>query len=115
MTTAAADRPVTGRGDRLSRQGSRERRDVLLLLAPALLYLIAFSLFPLIYSLWNSFTDLSISKESGQFIGLDNYVAILNDPFFWNAAWNTTVMVGASVLLQVVLGIALALFFDQHL
>jgi len=88
---------------------------VLLLLGPALVYLIAFSLFPLVYSLWNSFTDLSISKESGQFIGLDNYVAILNDPFFWNAAWNTTVMVGASVLLQVVLGIALALFFDQHL
>src|SRR5262249_30195500 len=107
--------PVPGRGDRSSGQASRERRDVLLLLAPALIYLIAFSLFPLVYSLWNSFTDLSISKESGQFIGLDNYVAIINDPFFWNAAWNTTVMVGASVLVQVLLGTALALFFAQKL
>jgi multiple sugar transport system permease protein len=115
MTAARVDRPVPGRGDATSAGATRERRDVLLLLGPALLYLVAFSLFPLIYSLWNSFTDLSISRDSGQFIGLDNYVEILNDPFFWNAAWNTTVMVGASVLVQVVLGTALALFFDQRL
>ena len=103
MTTAYVDRPVAGRGDPASRRSARERRDVLLLLGPALLYLVVFSLFPLIYSLWNSFTDRSISKESGKFIGLDNYVAIFNDPFFWNAAWNTTVMVGAAVVVQVLL------------
>jgi len=107
--------PVAGRGSRESRRRSHERRDVLLLLGPCLLYLFAFSIFPLLYSLRNSFTDLGISRDSGQWVGLDNYVAILNDPFFWNAAGNTAIMVGASVVIQVCLGTALALFFNQKL
>ena len=107
--------PIAGQRNRASRRRSHERRDVLLLLGPCLLYLFAFSVFPLLYSLRNSFTDLGISKDSGRWVGLDNYVAIFNDPFFWNAAGNTVVMVGSAVVLQVVLGTALALFFNQKL
>ena len=89
-------------------------RAALLLLGPCIVYLVAFSVFPLLYSLRNSFTDLGISKDSGQWVGLDNYVAIFNDPFFWNAAGNTAVMVGSAVVIQVVLGTALALFMNQQ-
>ncbi|MFO1540579.1 MAG: carbohydrate ABC transporter permease [Chloroflexota bacterium] len=102
---------MNGRAGLRSPQG----RDVIFLLGPALAYLVAFSIFPLLYSLRNSFTDLGISKDSGNWVGLDNYVAIFNDPFFWNAAWNTTIMVVCGVALQVVLGTALALFFNQRL
>ena len=114
--TAEQDRsPVTRRGSGSSRGRSRERRDVLILLGPCILYLVAFSIFPLLYSLRNSFTDLGISKDSGNWVGLDNYVAIFKDPFFWNAAGNTAVMVGATVVVQIVLGTALALFMNQKL
>jgi len=101
----------TGRPARLS----RNNRDVLLLLGPCIIYLFAFSVFPLLYSLRLSFTDLGIAKTSGIWIGLENYVSIFQDPFFWNAAGNTAVMVGSAVFIQVVLGVALALFFNQHL
>lgn len=94
---------------------SRKNRDVIFLLGPCLVYLFAFSLFPLLYSLRLSFTDLAIAKTSGNWIGLDNYVSIFQDPFFWNAAGNTAIMVGSAVCIQVVLGVALALFFNQHL
>src|SRR5215217_3815841 len=42
-------------------------------------------------------------------------VALLADPFFWNAAGNTVVMVGAAVAIEVVVGTLLALFFNAHL
>ncbi len=100
---------------RPARLMSRNNRDVLLLLGPCGIYLVAFSIFPLLYSLRLSFTDLGIARTSGNWIGLDNYVAIFQDPFFWNAAGNTAVMVGAAVFVQVVLGVALALFFNLGL
>jgi len=90
-------------------------RDVVLLLGPCVIYLIAFSLFPLLYSLRISFTDLGAADSSGEWVGLANYAELLTDEFFWNASVNTVVMVGAAVTIQVVLGTALALFFNLHL
>jgi len=85
------------------------------LLGPCVLYLTAFSLFPLLYSLRISFTDLGAADSSGDWVGLANYADLLADQFFWNAAVNTAVMVSAAVSIQVVLGTALALFFNLHL
>jgi len=86
-----------------------------MLLGPTVLYLVVFSLFPLIYSLYISFTDLRAADSTGVWIGLRNYADLLTDEFFWNASINTAVMVGAAVTIQVVLGTALALFFNLHL
>ncbi|MBA3801189.1 MAG: sugar ABC transporter permease, partial [Geodermatophilaceae bacterium] len=46
---------------------------------------------------------------------MQNYADLLADPLFWNAAGNTAIMVSAAVTIQVVLGTALALFFNRHL
>jgi len=86
-----------------------------LLLGPCVLYLVAFSIYPLIYSLRLSFTDLTAATGTGSFVWLDNYGALLVDPMFWNAAMNSAIMVTAAVAIQVVLGVALALFFDLDL
>jgi len=86
-----------------------------LLLGPCVLYLAAFSIYPLIYSLRLSFTDLTAATGTGSFVWFDNYRALLVDPMFWNAAKNSAIMVTAAVGLQVVLGVALALFFDLDL
>jgi multiple sugar transport system permease protein len=86
-----------------------------LLLAPCVLYLLAFSIYPLVYSLRLSFSDLTAATGTGSFVGLANYRALLADPMFWNAAMNSALMVTAAVGLQVVLGVALALFFDLDL
>ncbi len=72
---------------------------VWLLLAPCLLYLAAFAIYPLIYSLRLSFTDLTAADGTGKWVGLRNYVDLLSDPLFWNAAKNSVIMVAASVSL----------------
>lgn len=91
------------------------RRDVFLLLGPAVLYLVAFSVFPLLYSLTISFFDWRVTQSSFEFIGLGNYGELAQDPVFWQAAANTAVMTAVGVSAQVVLGTLLALFFDLHL
>jgi multiple sugar transport system permease protein len=116
MGMTATARPATTAGQgRFSRWRFARNRDVLLLLGPSALYLVAFSVFPLLYSLRISFTNLKAADSSGAWVGLDNYSQLFNDPLFWNAATNTAVMVTAAVALQVVLGTALALFFNLHL
>ena len=86
-----------------------------LFLGPCVLYLVVFTIYPLFHSLRLSFTDLTAASGTGHWVGLDNYRALLVDPLFWNAARNSLVMVTASVAIQVVLGVALALFFDLDL
>ncbi|CAN5258557.1 sugar ABC transporter permease [soil metagenome] len=93
----------------------RQRIIVWLFLGPCLLYLLAFAIYPLIYSLRLSFTDLSAADASGNWIGLRNYHDLLLDPLFWNAAANSAIMVTVSVAIQVVLGVALAMFFSLDL
>ena len=88
---------------------------VLLLLGPCLLYLIAFSIYPLIYSLKLSLTDLRAADATGHWIGLRNYGDLLRDEFFWNATRNSAIMVVSSVAIEVVAGVALAMFFNLHL
>jgi multiple sugar transport system permease protein len=94
---------------------SSGQRDLLWLLGPCVVYLLVFSVFPLLYSLRLSLTNLTASSTSGRWVGLENYREILGDPHFWSAAWNTALMVGFSVAIAMVLGTALALFFSLKL
>jgi multiple sugar transport system permease protein len=87
----------------------------LVLIGPCVIYLLIFSIYPLIHSLRLSLTDLTAASGTGNFVGLDNYRDLLADPLFWNAAWNSAVMVSLAVAIQVVLGVALALFFNLQL
>lgn len=91
------------------------RRDVLLLTGPTLIYLLAFSVFPLIYSLAISFFDWNPTTSTFDFVGLRNVTSLFGDPVFWQAAGNTAVFTIVSIAIQVVLGTALALFFNLRL
>jgi multiple sugar transport system permease protein len=86
-----------------------------LLLGPCIAYLVIFSVYPLFHSLRLSLTDLTAATGTGKFVGLENYRALLVDPQFWNAAWNSAILVSCAVAIQVVLGVALAMFFNLQL
>jgi multiple sugar transport system permease protein len=111
MTTGLIVGRAERRADKLGGLGNA----TWLLLGPALLYLAAFAIYPLFYSLRLSFTDLTAADGSGKWIGLRNYQDLLGDPQFWNAAKNSVAMVTVSVTIEIVLGTALAMFFDLQL
>jgi len=97
---------------RLPTQG---RGEVLLLLGPCALYLAAFSIFPLVTSLVRSFQDYNTRTDTWRWVGLDNYSQLIHSSDFWTVVENTVLLTVVGVAIQVVLGTALALFFNQQL
>ncbi len=80
----------------------------------ALAYLVAFSAFPLIYNFVISFQSVdlfTIATFDRPFVGLDNYREIIDDPLFVPIVRNTFLFVFLSVIFQLGIGLALALFF----
>jgi multiple sugar transport system permease protein len=94
---------------------TQRRGEALLLVGPAVLYLIAFSVYPLVTSLIRSFESYDPRTTSWTWIGLANYRQLFSDPEFWHTVEHTFVFTFGAVAIQVVLGTALALFFNQKL
>ena len=94
---------------------TQRRREVWLLLGPAVFYLIAFSVVPLVVSLTRSFQDYDTQTDTWTWIGLGNYRELVTSADFWEVVKNTAILTGAGVTIQIVLGTALALFFNQQL
>src|SRR5438034_478132 len=115
---ATADNAAGRPGNRLfTGFGAADRPGLtaIFLVGPAIIYLLAFAIYPLVYSLSLSFTDLTAADGTGNWVGLKNYYDLVADPMFWNAAMNSAIIVGATVAIEVVLGTALALFFNLQL
>jgi multiple sugar transport system permease protein len=90
----------------------------LLLMAPSLLVLALFYLYPTLYTLYVSLTDLSLLslRTGGRFVGLANYVELftrgglgflLVNTLFW--------LTGLSVAARLLLGLAIGLLLDSRL
>ena len=87
-----------------------------LFIAPAIIYLALFSFYPMVWAGWMSLHDWHLLKpDERQFTGLANYVAMLKDPFFRTAIYNTLVYVLFSVPLGVVTSLAVAALVAQRL
>ena len=92
----------------------RERRFALALLVPALAVLLLTTTAPLVYLGWNSLhrIDLGMPWLSG-FAGADNFAKMGSDPRFWNSLALTGIYTASTVVLQVIVGLSLALLVLQ--
>jgi len=90
---------------------TRERWISALFLAPSVLFLLVTSVYPLLYSLRLSFYswNMSIPFSKPVFIGLKNYANLVQDPGFINSVRITLIYVAAAVIIELVLGMGLAL------
>lgn len=91
-----------------------EQGFALLLVGPGLLVLVLTTTFPLIYLIWNSFQTLNLAMPFlDGFAGLDNYREMMVDGRFWHSLLLTAIYTVSSVLLQLVIGLGLALLVMQ--
>lgn len=85
--------------------------------SPAILLLLAFGILPIAVAAAVSLTDMNISGLANwsnvDFVGVDNYVALANDPDFWRALGNTGLFVIVGVPAIVVLSLAIALLLER--
>jgi ABC-type sugar transport systems, permease components len=82
---------------------------------PALIVVLAISIFPLIYSLTTSFMSFRLVPPTPpRFVGLDNYWSLLQNERFWQVTRTTSLIAFVSVALQYAIGFAVALALNAR-
>lgn len=84
-------------------------------LAPALLMLGIFLIFPIAYLLYLSVTTGSFTKTGDRFVGLTNYQRLLLDPDFWEVLGNTAYFTVATVIPSLIIPLGLAVLLNRSL
>src|SRR5205823_6492500 len=82
-------------------------------LAPSVVMLVALTVYPLIFVLHVSVHRLTPAGDV--FVGLRNYARILQDGFFYRALAQTLIFAGTALVLEFLLGLALALLLDSEI
>jgi multiple sugar transport system permease protein len=110
--TIARPAPVEGRP--LTLRGLLEREAVFswIMLAPGVLFLLAFVAYPFFYGIWLSLLDRPVARP-GQFVGLGNFRILFDDAVFWQVVGNTFQYVSVTTVLKLVGGLAMALVMNQ--
>jgi cellobiose transport system permease protein len=85
-----------------------------LLVGPFFLLFAVFGLYPLVRTAWVSLYDWSLLGDR-TYIGVDNYVELVGDAYFWNAVRNTLGMFVLATVPQLLLALGLAHVLDQRL
>ena len=92
-----------------------EARFAWLSLAPALTFFAVFVGFPVVYSFYLSFHDWNMMTPRPDWVGLENYTALLRDELFIRSLIQTTLFTAGITGCIVVLSLATALLLDQRL
>jgi len=92
-----------------ARRAAREQwRTISIFLLPAVAAFGAFTAYPVLRTVWNSFHEVK-PGQSDKFIGTDNYALLASDEFFWRAVHNTFKWALVSPFFEVGIGLLLAL------
>ena len=93
----------------------REQRQAWVLLAPMLLVMLLLTAWPLLRTIWLSFTDAALigNGETPAWIGLENYLYALSDPDFRASIWRTLYFTLVSVTVEGIIGVLVALLLNQ--
>jgi sn-glycerol 3-phosphate transport system permease protein len=86
-----------------------------LLLLPALFLLVAFTVWPTIRTFWRSFTWARSDVAPSQFVGLENYQILLDDPIFWKVLENNFWYALGTVPTSIALAILMALWVNSKI
>ena len=79
-----------------------------LLVAPALTYLLAITLYPGIFAIYQSL--FVVTFKGWNWAGVTNYTTLLQDREFWQALRNTAIIGGISLVVQTMIALAIAYF-----
>jgi multiple sugar transport system permease protein len=96
-------------------EGKRQERKLgWLLCAPAAIVMVAVTAYPILYSFWLSLQryDLKFPDER-KFIWFSNYVTVLSNNYWWTAFGVTMLITVVSVVVELVLGMGLALIMHR--
>lgn len=93
----------------------RSRKKTLAFLLPAVLTLLVIGLGPLLFAVNMSLRRYHLARPAGgnPWVGLDNFVTVLNDPSFWDSMLRTASFMAVVLPAQVLLGLFVALLLHR--
>jgi multiple sugar transport system permease protein len=93
---------------------TRKDRTGMFFLLPAAVWVLAFTIFPLLYALYTSFWSFRFGRRN-QLVGLDNFQRLFTDGNLHQALRVTLTFVIVTVAVEMLLGFALALLLNQEM
>ncbi len=91
-----------------------ERRLGLMLVAPAAIIMVAVTGYPIVYAFWLSLQKYNLAfPDDREFVGFSNYLTVLSDSYWWQAFGVTVGITIVSVIIEFVLGLAVALVMHR--
>lgn len=91
----------------------KERESGTPYLIPALLLLSFITIYPILYVLYLSLQRRLLIFDISEFVGLGNYIFLMNDARFWNALKNTAYFTTLSVSMELMLGLLIAVLLNR--
>ena len=82
-------------------------------ISPTLVLLLVLMVVPVVMVIANSVMSDVITRPGAEFVGLENYTAVLAEPNFWPATFNTAVFAGVSVGAHLVIGLTFAMLLNS--
>ena len=97
-------------------RGLSDRQIAWLFISPTIVLLLAVNIFPLLWTVWLSFTNYRANRlnRAVEFIGLDNYRRVLSDGDIWHTLQVTAHFLCWTMFLQVVIGFGLAWLINKQ-
>ena len=93
-----------------------DRQVGILFMLPLIVAVALFLVWPIAEAVRLSFVRYNPLRPDEQpFVGLDNYLFVLEDPLFWESFWQAIVWTGISTVLQALIGVGLALLLHLPL
>jgi multiple sugar transport system permease protein len=80
-----------------------------LLVAPAVVLILALTIYPLGYSVWVAFVNFDFQIPGHAFVGLQNFEHVVEDPVARSSLVTTVILTAANVTIEFLLGLGLAL------
>jgi multiple sugar transport system permease protein len=81
--------------------------------APFVIVFCIFNLWPTLYTFLLSFTDLQGLSQDSNFVGLNQYIKLIKDTYFWGAMGNTFIIWGFNFIPQLGLALLLSIWLSD--
>ena len=91
----------------------RYNRAGYLFVAPFVIVFLIFNVYPVLRTLYLSFTDAKVTPIDLKWVAFENYLRVLTDKFFWKSLWNTVRIWGVNIVLQLGLAFLLTIVFSD--
>jgi len=99
-------------------QSDERRRQSLygwMLLTPAAILLSLFAFYPSIATFWSSLFSRGTRRRPAEFVGLENYTDLFNDPTFWLVVKNNLMYAGITIPVSIFFALSMALWANSKI